>query len=123
MVQTTKVIPKKSPKFECTMGFPVYYPILNNKITIRVWHETSAVTRNVYIANIPEHPNQTDLFNITQLMANDGRMTKRWMNLYGTEPLERSDRTKRKKEGTAYLGRVLVSLTMLSNEKPQLSVQ
>ena len=83
-----------------------------------MWHETNAVSRNVYIANIPEHPNQSDLFNITQLMANDGRMPKRWINLYGIEPLERSDRTKRKKEGTAYLGRVMIFLSMLSNEKP-----
>ena len=36
--------------------FPVYYPILNNKVTIRVWYETNALARNIYIANIPEHP-------------------------------------------------------------------
>ena len=118
MVQTTKVVGKKNPKFEAKLSFPVYFPILNNKITIRVWHETNAVSRNVYIANIPEHPNQSDLFNITQLMANDGRMAVRWINLYGTEPLERSDRTKRRKEGSAYLGRVMVALNMISNDRP-----
>ena len=56
-------------------------------------------------------------------MANDGRMPARWINLYGTPPNERSERTKRKKEGSAYLGRVLVALNVISNEKPQLMVQ
>lgn len=123
MVLATKAGGKKDPRFDTKLSFPVYYPILNNKITVRVWNETTRVARNVYIGNIPEHPTQTDLFNITQLMANDGRMPALWMNLYGTPPLERSERTKRRREGSAYLGRVLIALNMISNEKPQLMSQ
>ena len=97
----------------------MFYPILNNKIIVRVWHYTGAVTRNVFIANVPEYPEISDLFNLTQLRDNDGKMPARWMNLYGTPPLERSDRTKSRREGSAYLGRVLMGLVMLSNERPQ----
>ena len=56
-------------------------------------------------------------------MANDGRMPCRWINLYGTEPTERSERTKRRREGSAYLGRVLIRFDIVSNDKPQLSSQ
>ena len=120
LVQTTKVCNGKNPKFQTKLSFPVYYPILNNKITVRVWHETNSFSRNVFIGNIPEFPEQTDLFNLTQLRDNDGRMTARWINIYGTPPMERSDRTKRRKEGSAYLGRVLIALNMISNDRPQL---
>lgn len=61
------------------------------------------------------------MFNLTQLMANDGRMPTRWVNLYGTQPLERSERTKRRKEGSSYLGRVLFRFDIVANNNPQLS--
>jgi hypothetical protein len=48
----------------------------------------------------------------------DGRMKPRWINLYGTPPQERSSKTKSKKEGSQWLGRILIALNMVANEKP-----
>lgn len=56
MVQTTKVQKGLKCAFKAKMSFPVYYPILNNKITIRLWHETGGLYRNTFLANIPELP-------------------------------------------------------------------
>jgi hypothetical protein len=93
---------------------------MNDKITVRVWHKRPGLSANMFVANIPEHPSQNDLFNISKLMAQDGRMTARWINLYGTQPLERSKRTRGKKEGSQYLGRMIVAINMVTNERPQL---
>ena len=76
------------------------YPILNDKITMRIWHKMPGLKANQFIANIPEHPSATDNFNLSKLLAQDGRMSARWINLYGVKPLERSGRTKGKKEGS-----------------------
>ena len=120
MVQCTKCRPNANPKFNAKLQFPIYYPILNNKITMRIWSQTGALSPNVFIANIPEHPSALDNFNLTKLMSQDGRMPIRWINLYGTKPLERSSKTKMRKEGTSWLGRVLISFNLVSNERPML---
>jgi hypothetical protein len=78
---------------------------------------------NLFIANIPEHPSATDNFNLSKLLAQDGRMSARWINLYGVKPLERSSRTTGKKEGSQWLGRVLIAFNMVSNERPQFMSQ
>ena len=56
MVLTTKTQKGLKTKFDWKMSFPVFYPILNNKITMRVWHETGGLYRNTFLANVPEHP-------------------------------------------------------------------
>ena len=76
------------------------------------------MTPNVFLANIPEHPGPTDNFNLTKLLAMDGKMPARWINLYGTQPLERSNRTKSLKWGSQFLGRVLIAFTLIPNERP-----
>ena len=73
---------------------------------------------NVFIANIPEHPNALDQFNITKIVSQDGRMKARWFNLYGTHPERRSDKTKSLKEGTEYLGRILIAFNIVSSDRP-----
>ena len=50
-------------------------------------------------------------------------MPVRWVNLYGTEPDKRSDNTKGKKEGTSYLGRVMIAFSIIPAERPQLMAQ
>ena len=97
------------------------YPILNDKITMRVWHRRHGAYANMYIANIPEHPQAGDNFNISKLLTMDGGMKTRWFNLYGTNPKERSSRTKSLREGTCYLGRVLINIRIVSTERPQFS--
>lgn len=50
-------------------------------------------------------------------------MATRWINLYGTDPDKRTDKTKGKKEGTSYLGRVMIAFSILPADRPQLMVQ
>jgi hypothetical protein len=97
IVQITGVRSNVNPKFNTKLQFPIYYPILNDKITMRIWSKQSGLSKNIYIANIPEHPNMFDNFNLTKIFTSDGRMPPRWINLYGTAPMERSDKTKGRK--------------------------
>lgn len=103
--------------------FPVTYPILNDKITVRIWSKNGGFSANTFIANIPEHPSETDNFNLSKLLSQDGRMTARWFNLYGTHPNERNSKTKGRREGSSYLGRVLMQFALIPNDKPALVVQ
>ena len=45
---------KSNGQFYAKLQFPIFYPILNNKITMRIWSKKSGA--NDFIANIPEHP-------------------------------------------------------------------
>ena len=46
-----------NPVYNQKLLFPLSYPILNDKITMRMWSDNKGLTSNTYIANIPEHPN------------------------------------------------------------------
>ena len=120
MALTTNTKTNARPKFNAKLQFPLFYPILNNKITIRIWSAKGGLKQNMYIANIPEHPSMSDCFNLTKLLAQDGSMPCRWFNLYGTEPLERSSKTRSRTQGSQYLGRWLVAFSLISNDRPQL---
>ena len=54
-VLTTSTRSNGKAAFNAKMQFPIFYPILNDKITMRVWHK-NGWSANVFIANIPEHP-------------------------------------------------------------------
>jgi hypothetical protein len=48
-------------------------------------------------------------------------MRATWINLYGVHPLERGwfqNNNGNKKEGTSFLGRILISMQLAPNEKP-----
>lgn len=123
-VLTSREVTKNpNPIFNNRLMFPITYPILNDKITLRIWSKNSGFTANTYIANIPEHPQENDFFNLSKLLSNDGRMPARWFNLYGTKPQERSPKTKSMREGTQYLGRVLIQMSVTPNEYPNLTIQ
>lgn len=47
-------------------------------------------------------------------------MQAKWINLYGVHPEERSPKTKSLREGTCFLGRVLIALNLSPNEYPNL---
>ena len=93
MVLTTITGRNARPVFKAKLSFPIFYPILNNKITMRLWSAKGGLKQNLYIGNIPEHPDMNDFFNLTKLQASDGSMPCRWFNVYGTPPLERSSKT------------------------------
>lgn len=56
-VLTTKSQSNMNPVYNQKLLFPLSYPILNDKITMRMWSDNKGLTSNSYIANIPEHPN------------------------------------------------------------------
>ena len=85
-----------------------------------MWSKNRGLNANTFIANIPEHPCESDNFNLSQLMRQDGRMSARWFNLYGTHPNERSAKTKGRREGSTYLGRVLIAFSLIPSDYPNL---
>ena len=46
-----------NPIFNSKSMFPLTYPILNDKITMRIWSDCKGLSPNIYIGNLPEHPN------------------------------------------------------------------
>jgi hypothetical protein len=87
-VQTTRVIKDNfSPIYNARMCFPVHTPLLNDKITVRLWSKTNGP--DIFIANVPEYPSAFDFFNISKLMTNEGKLRATWFNLYGVPPLEK----------------------------------
>ena len=50
-------------------------------------------------------------------------MATRWFNLYGVDPKDRNAKTKGRKEGSSYLGRVLINFNVVPMDRPQLCPQ
>jgi hypothetical protein len=46
--------------------FPLYFPVLNDKIVIRVWDKRTCLA-DTFIAMIPEIPKENDFFNVNFL--------------------------------------------------------
>jgi len=59
-VMITNVKGGQNAFFNSKLMFPIFYPVLNDKITMRVWHKTGGMTGNIFIANVPEHPDALD---------------------------------------------------------------
>lgn len=121
--QKTKVVLDNSaPVINQKMLFPTYFPFLNDKIIIRAWHYQKG-SKDKFIGNIPEFSLPNDFFNISKIMSIGGRLPAKWINLYGIPPNERNDQISGGKRvhprsGTAFLGRVLISFSLLANPKP-----
>jgi hypothetical protein len=68
--------------------FPLYFPVFNDKIVIRVWDKRICMS-DTFVAMIPEMPSENDFFNINFLQSRGGVMPYRWFNLYGIPMDER----------------------------------
>lgn len=89
-VLTTAVIEENlSPTYSNKLQFPIFMPILNDKITIRIWNRGGRFS-DQFIANIPEYPSHFDYFNLSKLLSMDGKMKCSWINTYGVHPADRS---------------------------------
>lgn len=80
---------------------------------------------DLFIANVPEIAKENDFFSLNYLQSRGGLMPFRWFNLYGIPTAERNPNIidyifKRNKliEGTEYFGRILLSLSLNSHDKP-----
>ena len=47
---------KPNSTWYAKINIPIFYPILNDKIIMRVWHKNGGLKPNTFLANIPEHP-------------------------------------------------------------------
>jgi hypothetical protein len=129
LVQKTVNIKNNStPIYNQKLQFPCYYPILNDKILLRMWNYSTG-SSDEFIANIPEFSVSNDFFNLSKLISIGGRMPAKWINLYGIPPNERNTgfianfvKKRHPFEGTWFMGRILISFSLLPNEKPSYSV-
>jgi hypothetical protein len=127
-VMCTEATTKTSePKWNSRLQFPISLPLLNDKIIIKMWNKKNFATDTFY-ANVPENPFYENKFHINYLQSTGGNMPFTYINLYGIPEHERDgwwkSKFKSKKkirwaEGTDYLGRVLISMVLLSHEKPE----
>lgn len=123
-VLRTSIIDKsQKPSYQCRIFLPIYFPIYNDKIIVRLWDHRS-FTSDIFIASIPEVSTENDYFNLNYLLNKGGIMSYRWFNLYGIPMEERPsgwDNWKGKKkvqEGTEYMGRILMSISLSPSQKP-----
>lgn len=119
-----------NPIWNLKISFPASTPILNDRITIRVW-DYRPRSRDKLIATLPEVPNDHDFFNISTLISRGGAISCRWFNLYGASEEEDTvwndikkitGLAKKTYVGTCYLGRILMSMTISPNEEPETGV-
>ncbi|EAR93381.2 C2 domain protein (macronuclear) [Tetrahymena thermophila SB210] len=130
VLRTMTVKNSQKPNFQTKMVFPVFFPVYNDKIVIRVWDSRTLRSDN-FIAAIPEKPNENDWFNINTLHSRGGTMSFRWFHLYGVPLPERPEgmidevvkKLTKQVEGTMYMGRILLSLSLSPNEKAELGLQ
>jgi hypothetical protein len=131
VVEKTHVTESSSnPIWNIKLSFPASSPIMNDRITIRIW-DYRARSRDKLIATLPEVPNDSDIFNISTLLSRGGVMACRWLNLYGGSEQEdtiwndikkMTGLAKKTYYGTCYLGRILMSMTVSPNEDPETGV-
>ena len=119
----------QKPQFYCKLCFPVEFPVYNDKVIIRVWDKRRMASDH-FIANIPELAKENDFFSLNYLQSRGGLMPFRWFNLYGIPPSERNPniieyifKGNKLIEGTKYFGRILLSLSLNSHDKPVKAVQ
>lgn len=130
-VEKTQTVKRNcNPSWNTRIVFPIFQPIMNDKIVVRMW-DHRPLGRDKMIASIPEVPSDRDFFNLTALMSRGGVMPCRWFNLYGRPAEENTFSNDLRKlfgslkmtyYGTSYLGRVLISMTISPNEEPELTV-
>jgi len=79
------------------------------------------MSSDTFIANVPEYPSPQDMFNLSKLLSREGKMKSTWFNLYGVKPMDGgwfASNNGSKKEGSTFLGRVLIQSSLSPNEKP-----
>jgi hypothetical protein len=97
--------------------FPVYMPTYNDKIVLKLMRSQPygffiLSNSEYFLANIPEKPSRLDIFNISELLARDGKMDPQWINIYGVRAEDlKGDGSDQ--PASAWLGRILLSLHLI----------
>ena len=79
VLRTSTVEDSNKPAYMTKLIFPIYYPVHNDKIVIRLWDQRKLLS-DVFIAAIPEIPTENDYFNVKYLLSKRGIMPYRWVN-------------------------------------------
>ena len=127
VLKTPIIENNKNPKYTTRLEFPIFFPLFSDTIIIKAWDK--GVPTDLLIANIPEKLKEKDIFNIINIQSQNGHIPFTWINLYGIPKSEKTNffsklinKKKEYKEGTAYMGRVLLSLTLNPHENPNKGV-
>lgn len=68
----------QKPKFSTRLKYPVTFPLLNDKIVMKTWHNGGYLP-DIFIANIPENPFVDGWFNINYLQSTGGNLPFTWV--------------------------------------------
>ena len=87
ILRTPTVENNQKPVYSTRMVFPVHFPIMNDKIVMKVWDQH--VLGDTFIANVPENPLEDLSFDLNYLQSAGGTIPFKWINLYGIPKEER----------------------------------
>eukprot|EP01022_Parablepharisma_sp_SALTPOND_P029649 TRINITY_DN742_c1_g1_i1.p2 TRINITY_DN742_c1_g1~~TRINITY_DN742_c1_g1_i1.p2 ORF type:complete len:1121 (-),score=124.91 TRINITY_DN742_c1_g1_i1:15245-18607(-) len=121
VLKTPIVENTESPSFQTTLLFPVYSPFLNDNVSIKVWNHFFA-RANQCIAQVCEEYGPASDFNLNTLLKVGQVIGTRWYNLYSVREDHRDIYGNRTREGKEYVGRILMRVSLLPIDNPQLRV-
>ena len=126
VLRTNKIESNQKPRFSARLRYPVTFPLSNDKIVMKCWHEGTFMSPDVFIANAPENPFIDGWFNVNFLQSTGGNLPFTWINMYGIPQDERPgffdkmiSGSPKYIEGTDYMGRVLLSMNLIAHDKPE----
>lgn len=121
VLKTHTVESTENPAFQTTLLFPVYAPFLNDNVTVKVWNYLFG-RANQCIAQVCDDYGLSSVFNLENLLKLGQEIGTRWYNLYSVREDHRSIYGNRTQEGKEFAGRVLMRVSMLPTDNPQLGV-
>ncbi len=111
----------ENPSFQTTLLFPVYSPFLNDNVSVKVWNYFFG-RANQCIAQVGEEYGLTSDFNLTTLRKVGQVIGTKWYSLYSVREDHRDILGNRTKDGKEYVGRILMRVSLMATDNPQLGV-
>lgn len=103
ILRTQTIEKNQKPKFSTRMVFPVHFPIMNDKVVMKLWDQN--MLGDQFIANVPENPFEDLSFDLNYLQSAGGTIPFKWVNLYGIPKNERQVILTRPKWGSWFAAR------------------
>ena len=121
VLKTHSAEKSENPSFQTTLLFPVYSPFLNDNVSIKVWNYFFG-RANQCIAQVCDEYGPNSDFNLNSLLKMGQVIGTRWYNLYSVREDHRNIYGNRTREGKEYVGRVLMRVSLLATDNPQLGI-
>jgi hypothetical protein len=121
VLKTATMDKSENPVFQTTMLFPVYTPFLNDNVSIKLWNYFFGRS-NQCIAQVCDEYGPRSDFNLNTLLKVGQVIGTRWYNLYSVREDHREVYGNRTREGKEYVGRILMRVSLLATDNPQLGV-